>query len=122
MSDGLAGPAGRGAVAAAIANMVVSVLSEYTGRGPTKARAYLDGDLVSVLVRDTLTRGEQSLVRGGHADLVLRTREAYQATMRQDLVAGVERIMDRQVIAFFSSNHIEPDMGLESFVLAPVPA
>lgn len=119
MSEGHAAPAGGGAVAAAIANMVVGVLSEYTGRGPTRARAYVQGDLVNVLVRDTLTHGERTLVRDGHAELVLRTREAFQAAMRKDLVAGVERLTGRDVIAFFSSNHIDPDMGLESFVLAP---
>lgn len=37
-------------------------MSEYTGRGPTKARTYVNEDLVSVLLRDTLTKGERSLV------------------------------------------------------------
>jgi hypothetical protein len=32
---------------------------------------------------------------------------------------AVEQITERQVIAFFSDNHIDPDMAVEGFVLAP---
>jgi hypothetical protein len=39
--------------------------------------------------------------------------------MRGELIAGVEELTGRKVIAFFSANHIEPDAGLESFLLAP---
>ena len=104
---------------ASISNHVVRVMSEYTGRGPTKARTSIDGDLVSVLMRNTLTKGERSLVEDGRAQLVLDTRKAFQMTMREDLVAGIERIMGRRVIAFLSDNHIDPDFAVEAFVLAP---
>ena len=46
-------------------------------------------------------------------------RRAFQRAMRNDLCAEVEKITQRQVIAFFSDNHINPDMAIESFVLAP---
>jgi uncharacterized protein YbcI len=105
---------------ASISNHVVHVMSDYTGRGPTKARTTIDGDLVSVLMRDTLTKGERSLVADGRVQLVLDTRKAFQMTMREDLVAGVERIMGREVIAFLSDNHVDPDFAIEAFVLAPV--
>ncbi len=106
---------------ASISTHVVRVLSEYTGRGPTKARTSIDGDVVSVLMRDTLTKGERSLVADGRAQLVLDTRKAFQMTMREDLIAGVEKIMGRRVIAFMSDNHIDPDFAAETFVLAPEP-
>ena len=50
---------------------------------------------------------------------MLETRRAYQLTMREDFTAGIEEITGRQVIAFLSANHIDPDMAIESFVLAP---
>lgn len=106
--------------AARISRHVVQLMSTYTGRGPTNAWTSIDGDLISVVLRDTLTRGERSLVADGRAQLVLDMRKAYQQTMRSDLVAGVEEITGRKVIAFFSDNHIDPDMALESFVLEPV--
>lgn len=39
--------------------------------------------------------------------------------MRDDLVAIVERQLDRKVIAFMSQNHIDPDLAVEVFVLEP---
>jgi hypothetical protein len=39
--------------------------------------------------------------------------------MRDDLIAIVERQLDRKVIAFMSQNHIDPDLAVEVFVLEP---
>lgn len=108
-----------GQLASALSNRVVRVISDYTGRGPTSARTYLNDDLVSVVVRDTLTKGERSLVADGKAEIVLRMRREFQETMRGDLVAAVEELTGREVVAFFSANHIEPDTAVESFLLAP---
>ena len=104
---------------AAISNATVRLLAEYTGRGPTKARTYVHDDFIAVVVQDALTKGEHSLMRDGKADLVMSTRKAYQQTMRQDLVAAIEEITGRTVLAFLSDNHAEPDIGVECFVLAP---
>ena len=118
MSDISVAPLRReGPVNAAIANAVVRVVREYTGRGPTSARTAMSGTLVSVLMTDTLTKGERSLVRDGKGDDVLSIRHQYQNTMRRDLVAAVERLTERKVVAFMSANHIDPDMAIEAFVL-----
>ncbi len=92
-------------------------MSEYTGRGPTKARTYWNDDLITVLLQDTLTKGERSLVRDGKESLVLTTRLAFQMTMREDLITGLEAITGRKVRAFMSANHMEPDVAIEVFVL-----
>jgi uncharacterized protein YbcI len=105
--------------AAKISNLVVQLLHTYTGRGPTKARATVADDLVTVVLRDTLTKGEQSLVADSKANLVLETRHAYQQTMRTELIEGIEQITGREVIAFLSANHLDPDIAIESFVLKP---
>lgn len=113
------GTAIGGSKQAAISNMVVRTLSDYTGRGPTKARTTFDQDIVTVVLQDTLTKGERSLVRDGLEETVLRTRKAFQGTMAHDLVSGVEEILGRKVAAFLSDNHIDPDVGVEVFLLAP---
>lgn len=110
-----------GILSSAISNATVRLLSEHTGRGPTKARTYITGDLVSVVLQDTLTKGERSLVRNGETDLVLQTRKAHQKTMKAALVASVEEITGRTVLAFLSDNHVDPDYAVEAFVLAPLP-
>ncbi|MFZ0087969.1 MAG: Na-translocating system protein MpsC family protein [Solirubrobacteraceae bacterium] len=103
-----------------ISARVVQSLRGYTGRGPTKAWTTITGDLVSVVLRDTLTQGERSLVADDRAELVLDVRKAYQNTMRDELVAGVEEITGRRVIAFLSDNHMDPDIAIENFVLEPL--
>lgn len=105
--------------AAAIANLVVGVFSEYTGRGPTRARAYIHDDIVTVVLRETLTKAERSLADHGRSEEVLRMRFAFQQTMREDLVRGVQDILDREVQAFLSANHLDPDLAVETFVLVP---
>lgn len=115
-------PRPRGSLTNSISNLVVRTLNEYTGRGPTKARTYIQDDLISVVLRDTLTRGEQSLVDEGYADRVLETRHMYQRTMRKDIVTGIEELTGRRVIAFLSDNHIDPDIAIESILLEPAAA
>ena len=111
-----------GSKTAAISNMVVRTLSDYTGRGPTKARTYINDGLVTVVLQHTLTKGERSLVSDGLDELVLSTRKAFQGTMRQELVTGIEEILGCKVAAFLSDNHIDPDIAVETFVLAPADA
>jgi len=107
-------------MAAAISSAVVQLMREYTGRGPTKARTHIDEDLITVVLQDTLTMGERSLVRDGETDLVLTSRKAFQRTMSTQLIAAIERLSGRSVYAFLSDNHIDPDIAVETFVLAPI--
>jgi|SRR4051794_32417136 len=106
-------------IATQVSRLVVRTVSEYTGRGPTSAHTVINGDSVMTLLRDTLTRGERSLVADGRAQLVLDMRKAFQETMREALTQGVADIVGRPVIAFMSDNSIEPDMSAEVFILGP---
>jgi uncharacterized protein YbcI len=115
-------PATSGPHGLAISNLVVRLLSEYTGRGATRARTHFNDNLVTVVVQDLMTKGERSLIPDGRGDLVLETRRAYQDTMGDELAAGVEDITGRKVVAFLSANHLEPDVAIESFMLAPADA
>ncbi len=108
-----------GQQAAALSNMMVALLRKYTGRGPTKARTTLGHDHVLIALQDTLTTGERALVAGGYSDRVLDTRRCVQELMRDEAVEGVERTTGRTVIGFMSDNHIDPDMGVEIFLLDP---
>jgi hypothetical protein len=64
-------------------------------------------------------QGERKLVDNGRSDRVLQLRHDYQLTMRDNLIAVVERQLYRKVIAFMSQNHIDPDLAVEVFVLEP---
>jgi uncharacterized protein YbcI len=102
-----------------ISTAAVQLLHEYTGRGPTKAKTLINDDVVTLLMADTLTKGERTLVDNGRSERVLQVRHDYQLTMRDDLVAIVERQLARKVLAFMSQNHIDPDLAVEVFVLEP---
>ncbi len=104
-----------------ISNAIVGLLREYTGRGPMKARTTLRDNLVVVLLEQTLTKGEQVLVQKGRGENVLSLRHEYQEAMREEASAKVAEITGRKVIAMMSANHLDPDLGVELFVLDGAP-
>jgi len=114
------GPTSRGAMLLAISNAIVRLHKEYFGKGPTKARAYYDGDLVACVLSDVYTRAEQTLLAGGRATTVLNQRWELQEVIREKFVSAIERITGRSVIGFFSGNQPDPDISVEVFVLAPM--
>jgi uncharacterized protein YbcI len=107
----------EGQLSAAVSNAVVQCTREYTGRGPTKARTLIGNDMIVTRLEDTLTKGERSLADSGKGEMVIDIRRCFQTTMREALVGRIEELTGRKVIAFMSDNHIEPDMGVEIFIL-----
>jgi uncharacterized protein YbcI len=118
MNEHSTGPPRTGKTAL-ISTAAVQLLHDHTGRGPTKARTIINDNLVTIVLADTLTRGERTLVDSGRRDRVLELRHDYQMIMRDALVELVEGELDRKVIAFMSQNHIDPDLAVEVFVLEP---
>jgi uncharacterized protein YbcI len=104
---------------AAISDGAVRLLHEYTGRGPTRSHTTINTNSVMIVLGDTLTKGERTLVESGKADRVLQVRHDFQMAMRDDLVALVEGATERNVVAFMSQNHIDPDAAVEVFLLEP---
>lgn len=113
-------PAGA-TLQAAISRAVVALLREYTGRGPVKSRTTIRDNVVLVLLEQTLTKGEQSLVDKGRADKVIEIRHEFQEAMREETIATVAELTGRPVVAMLSANHINPDIGAEIFVLDGTP-
>jgi uncharacterized protein YbcI len=108
-----------GPLSASISNAIVHLHREYLGRGPTKARTSIRDDTIVVLMSDTLTKAEHSLVADGKSEEVLSTRHSFQRTMRADMVSAVEQLTGRTVQAFMSTNHIDPDLACEILILEP---
>lgn len=111
----------KGHLSASISNAVVKLFADFVGRGPTKARTVMGRDLVAVVLQDTFTKAERHLLERGATETVLSVRRTMQATMRDDLVAVVEELTGRKVIAFLSDHQADPDFAVESFVLEPDP-
>lgn len=110
-----------GELAAALSNAVVRELASTTGRGPMKAKTTLGENAVFVVLQDTLTRGERSLVEGGEHAAVLDLRRRWQMVMRESCSRRVEELTGRRVTGFMSDNYIDPDIAVEVFILEPLP-
>lgn len=116
MSD-LPVPPLRGQQSRQIADAIVGLTRERTGRGPVSARVIIDGDAVVVLMHDSLTKAEQTLVDHGRTGEVLALRRAFQDVMRPSFCEAVEQATGRKVGTFMSTNHAEPDHAAEIFLL-----
>jgi uncharacterized protein YbcI len=109
----------RGEILTAISNGLVSLLKEYYGRGPTRAKTYYEDDLVVCLLRGGFTRVERTLLEGGRSRAVIEQRMAFQEVMRARFEDVIEQATGRRVVGFMSGNQQDPDMICEVFILAP---
>lgn len=110
-------PCSTSSLYAAISNAIVRLLRDYTGRGPTKARTTIRDNVVVVMLEQTLTKGEQSLVAKGRGEKVIEIRHEFQEALREESSAKIAELTGRHVTAMLSANHIDPDLGAEIYVL-----
>ena len=110
-------PPSTGELLEAVSNLVVRVYADRVGRGPTKARAYADRDIIVCVMEDTMTTAERTLVDSGRSAAVKQVRDALQETMRDDLVTGIEALTGRRVIAQTGTGTLEPDVTSDLFIL-----
>jgi len=106
-----------GSLSADISRLVVRLVAEYTGRGPTKARTTIRDDTVICVTQDNMTKAERRLATEGETDLVITIRRKFQTTMRDDLVGGIEILTGRNVLSFMSDHDAENDYAAEVFIL-----
>jgi uncharacterized protein YbcI len=104
---------------AAISRRIVRLYKEHYGKGPTRARTYHWRDLVVVLLRDGFTPLEKTLEGQSGPDRVRDLRAELQRAMTERFEQVVEEELRREVIAFLSASHSDPDLHAEIFVLAP---
>ena len=108
-----------GSLMAALTREIVGLHAAHYGKGPTKARSYWAGDTLICQMEETLTAAERTLVVGGKAVEVHALRRGVQDIMEGQLTAAVERLTGRRVRAFLSQVHLDQEIDIEVFVLAP---
>jgi uncharacterized protein YbcI len=113
-------PPRTGETAARISNSIVSILSEFYGRGPTKVKTYLFGDYVFTVCHDIFTTVEETLVKHGHEDLVRKVRLTFQEAEAGRFTGAVEEATGRKVATYHSQVVFEPPTAFEVFVLEPL--
>jgi uncharacterized protein YbcI len=117
MASNKPAPPSTGELLEAVSNLVVRVYADRVGRGPTKARAYADRDIIVCVMEDTMTKAERTLVESGCAATVKQARDALQETMRDDLATGIEALTGHRVIAQIGTSTLEPDVTSDLFIL-----
>jgi uncharacterized protein YbcI len=114
--DGNTPPLAGGALLSAISTSIVSMLREFYGRGPMKAKTYaLDDIIVCVLRGSGFTAIEKTMMDSGEPDRVVAMREDFQRVMARRYRERIEELTGRKVVAFLSQAHVEPDITLEVF-------
>lgn len=106
-----------GELNAALTREVVRIHTANLGRGPNKSFSFHNGNVVVTILQEVLTKAEQSLAVNDHGEAVLAMRQLFQRTMAEEMKASVEKLTGREVVAFMSDNHLEPDMAVEVFIL-----
>jgi uncharacterized protein YbcI len=102
-----------------ISRALVAIYKEAVGRGPTRVRTYVEGNLVITLFRGTMTTAERTLADGEEQEAVRDLRRILQEKFRDDASDVVARLTGRKVIAYLSDHDVDPDYAIEAFVLAP---
>ena len=111
--------ASTGSVRAALANAMVGMKAKYYGKGPTKAKAYVEDQYVFVVMEGGLTPHEEVLLADGKEDEVRSYRLSFEESMRETATRAVAEIMGREVLDYQSQIVFYPPRTLEWFVLAP---
>lgn len=106
-----------GDVRAGIANAMVRLTHEYWGKGPTRAKAYIEDRFVFAMLEDPLTTVERTLIDGGQTHLVRELRLAFHDLTRADFTREVEKATGRRVLASHSQVVFDPDVLFVVFVL-----
>jgi uncharacterized protein YbcI len=105
-----------GQLLAAISTKIVGILREHYGRGPMKAKTYALDDIIVVVMRGSgFTALEQTIMDSGQPERVIELREDFQRMMATRYREVIEELTGRQVVAFLSQAHVEPDITMEIF-------
>jgi uncharacterized protein YbcI len=105
---------------ARVCKAVVHIHKRFYGKGPTKARAHLSEDLLTVVLEGGFTRGEETLRRSGHESEVLRSRLAMNQSIDGVFCEAIEDALGRSVRSFMSACDPAGGVQVEVFVLEPL--
>jgi uncharacterized protein YbcI len=111
----------RGEILTEVSNAMVALHREHFGRGPGAAKTILVDDVLLCTLTDVFTPVERTLIRSGNIDRVRETRLVHQLALEEEFKEIVTRLTGREVLAFVSGVHFEPDLATEIFFLEPEP-
>jgi uncharacterized protein YbcI len=102
----------------ALSNAIVGWYADKFGRGPTKAKTYIEDDHATVILGEVQTTVEQTLAANGEGALVKEVRRRVKAVHRSELSSLVEQTTGRKVVAMHSDHDPGTDTGVYVFLFA----
>src|SRR4051812_24087698 len=110
-----------GSVRLAISNALVTVKKQLYGKGPVKAKTYINDNYVFTVLEGGLTRNEETMLSAGQHQLVREYRLRFQEAVSDSITTAIEEATGRSVLAYHSQIVFEPDRAFEIFVLDAPP-
>ena len=96
---------------------MVGLKKKFYGRGPDKAKAFINDNYVFCVLDGGLTQNEKTLLDADEHRLVRKFRLRFQEVMKAPTTEAVERITGRKVLTYHSQILFEPTVAIEIFVL-----
>jgi uncharacterized protein YbcI len=112
----------RTGLRAEVSNAMVGLKKEFYGKGPTKAKTYINDNYVFCVMQGGLTRNEETLLAAGQEPLVREYRLRFQEAMAAPTVEAIERLTGRSVLGYHSQIVFDPEHTFEIFVLDGAPS
>ena len=106
-----------GTMRLAISNALVAVKKQLYGKGPVKAKTYINDNYVFAVLEGGLTRNEETLLAAGEHRLVREFRLRFQEVVADTIRGSVEEATGQKVMAYHSQIVFDPDRAFEIFVL-----
>ena len=100
---------------------MVGLKKQFYGKGPSKAKTYLNDNYVFCVLEGGLTRNELTLLEAGEAELVRTFRLRFQAAMTKPTAEAIEQLTGRKVLSYHSQIVFDPERAFEIFVLDEPP-
>jgi uncharacterized protein YbcI len=115
--DGTVHAAVRGPAASEISRELVRLNARLYGRGPVRAKTYINDDCVVCVLQSVFTTAERTLISIGKADEVRRSRAAFAEATEKDMCEIVERATGRVVTGCISGVHTDLDTAVKVFFM-----
>ena len=100
-----------------ISNAMVGLKKEFYGKGPTKAKTYINDNYVLCVLQGGLTRNEATLLAAGEEHLVRQFRLRFQEAVADATTEAIERLTGQKVVGYHSQIVFDPEYAFEIFVL-----
>lgn len=110
----------RGALVAQLSREIVQLHARMYGRGPTKARSYLQREFALCVLQEIFTQAERTLIATGSGEHVRVTRLKFQEAIRDEFVSIAERVTGRTVRVFISQVDPDTDVAAQLFLFEEI--